>query len=47
MPIHPEVKKYLSDIGRKGGSRSSIKKKASSPKNGILGGRPKKNKVSQ
>ena len=36
------VKKYLSEIGRRGGSKTSQAKKISSAKNGLKGGRPPK-----
>ena len=42
MKVHPEVKKFLSTIGQKGGSAKSPKKKEAVRKNGKLGGRPKK-----
>jgi len=39
-----KIKKYLSEIGKKGGSSKSKKKSQSSRVNGKLGGRPKKDK---
>ena len=41
------IKKYFSDIGKKGGSVKSERKAESCRKNGKLGGRPKgsKNKI--
>jgi len=38
--LSPEVKAYLSSIGKKGGSSRSEKKRKSSARNGALGGRP-------
>ncbi len=36
------IKKYLSEIGKRGGSRATEKQKAAARENGKLGGRPKK-----
>jgi len=43
------IKKYLADIGRRGGARATDKQKAAVRLNGLKGGRPKgsKNKKSQ
>lgn len=41
MTIHPAVKEFLTEAGRKGGSSTSEKKQKASKKNGRLGGRPK------
>jgi hypothetical protein len=41
-PVHPEVHKFLSVIGKKGGSSKSPYKVKASIDNGKLGGRPKK-----
>jgi len=41
MNLSEEVKRYLSSIGKRGGSAVSPKKSASSAANGKLGGRPK------
>jgi hypothetical protein len=38
------VKRYLSEIGAKGGSMSTPKKTRAAAINGAKGGRPKKNK---
>ena len=40
--MNEKVKKYLSSIGRKGGSKTSDRKKISSAENGKKGGRPPK-----
>ena len=40
--MNKEVKKFLSTIGRKGGSKTSDRKKISSAENGKKGGRPPK-----
>jgi len=40
-----EIKKYLAEIGRKGGSVKSRRKTHASRLNGRKGGRPKKEKV--
>ena len=37
-----EISKYLSEIGKKGGAKTSESKKKSSAENGKLGGRPAK-----
>lgn len=39
---HPEVLKFLSECGKKGGSSTSLKKIKSSRINGKKGGRPRK-----
>lgn len=36
------VRKFLSEIGKKGGSASTEKKRAASALNGLKGGRPRK-----
>jgi general stress protein YciG len=36
------IRDYLSEIGRKGGKMTTPKKQAASRRNGLLGGRPKK-----
>lgn len=36
------VRKFLSEIGRKGGSASTEKKRLAAAANGMKGGRPKK-----
>jgi hypothetical protein len=40
--MNDAVKKYLAEIGRKGGSVTSKAKAAAARKNGKRGGRPKK-----
>lgn len=47
MTVHPEVSKFLSDIGKKGGASRSEPKIKASRVNGRLGGRPKKKKKVQ
>lgn len=44
MALHPIITKFLSNNGKKGGSRTSDRKRKSSRENGKLGGRPPKNK---
>lgn len=41
MTLHPEVKKFLSEAGKKGGASKSKNKTDKSRDNGKLGGRPK------
>ena len=41
MTVHPEVSRFLSKMGKKGGSSKSKAKQKSSRANGLLGGRPK------
>ena len=41
MELHPKVKKFLSDIGKKGGSQKTEKKKKASRENAKKGGWPK------
>lgn len=41
MKLTPDTRKFLSEIGRKGGSSTSLKKKEAVRRNGRLGGRPK------
>ncbi len=40
--MNPEIRKYLSAIGRRGGSATSEKKASAVRRNGSLGGRPRK-----
>lgn len=41
MSLHPEVRKFLSEAGKIGGSSRSPLKQEASKNNGKLGGRPK------
>ncbi len=41
VDLNEEVKKYLSELGKKGGASKSERKKESSRLNGKKGGRPK------
>lgn len=40
MALHPEVKKFLSEAGRKGGISKSERKQELARENGKKGGRP-------
>ena len=44
MKLTQEVRKFLADAGRKGGSSKSLKKQEAVRENGKLGGRPKGSK---
>lgn len=41
MKVSEEVRKFLSECGKKGGSSKSRRKKETARMNGRLGGRPK------
>jgi general stress protein YciG len=43
--VHAAVRKFLSEIGRKGGSSCSERKRIAAAKNGAKGGRPKRKDV--
>jgi len=45
MKTNDEVRQYLAELGKRGGSRTSKRKAESCRKNGKLGGRPRKEKV--
>jgi hypothetical protein len=45
--MKPEVKKYLKEIGSKGGQSKSAAKLAAVRENGKLGGRPTKDKTTR
>jgi hypothetical protein len=42
VDLNEDIKKYLSDLGKKGGAAKSEKKTISCRNNGKKGGRPKK-----
>jgi len=44
-PIPSAVRQFLSEIGRRGGSASTDKKRLASAINGLKGGRPRKTAV--
>ena len=44
ITVKVNIKKYLSEIGRKGGQTKSRAKLAAARENGMLGGRPRKPK---
>lgn len=41
-PLNDDLRRYMKEIGAKGGHRTSKAKRLSSRENGKLGGRPKK-----
>jgi general stress protein YciG len=43
--LHAAVRKFLSEIGRKGGSSCSERKRIAAATNGAKGGRPKRKDV--
>jgi len=45
--VPSEVRKFLSEIGRKGGSVTSERKRSAAIANGAKGGRPRKTEVSE